>query len=91
MELGKTNQGNKTPECGAVGEKYPSSKGRNGKDIRERTDAPSLDVQIVYSIFCCGVLKGRKEVIEAGFMKREENNLLLIFSESGLIKGDSCW
>lgn len=41
MELGKTNQGKKTPpnpECGSVDEQYLSSKGRNGKDIRERTD-----------------------------------------------------
>lgn len=43
-----------------------------GKTSEREQIAPSLDLQIVYSIFCCGVLRGRKEVIEAGFVNREK-------------------
>lgn len=39
---GKNKPGQKkpktNPECGSVDEQYLSSKSRNGKDIRERTD-----------------------------------------------------
>lgn len=43
-----------------------------GKTSEREQIAPSLDLEIVNSIFFCGVLGDRKETIESGFVNREK-------------------
>lgn len=74
MELGKTNQGKKnpkqTPSVGLWMSSICLQRAEMGRTSEREQIAPSLDPQIVYSIFHCGVLRGRKEVMEAGFVNR---------------------
>ena len=75
MELGKTNQGKKknpNPSVGLWIRSINLQRTEMGKTSEREQIAPSLDLQIVYSIFRCGVLRGRKEVIEADFVNREK-------------------
>jgi len=43
-----------------------------GKTSERDQIAPSLDLEIVYSIFLCGVLRDRKEMIGTGCVNREK-------------------
>lgn len=62
-----------------------------GKTTEREQIAPSLDLEIVNSIFFCGVLKDRKEMIEDGFVNREKEILAAYLLQKWVNKGDSCW
>lgn len=71
VELVETNQGKKKKGVGLRMRSICLQRTEMGKTSEGEQIAPSLDLEIVYSISCCSVLRDGKETTEVGVVNRE--------------------